>query len=262
MPEWELHPDLPRLPFGMTAQQSGYLPHVRQPLDARPSSERNRLRRKRSVSSMRWPQADAAIPDIEKEIQELNNIVEERRRKSFNNTGSPHVAAIAPHMPLRARSETLSDIGSALARTVPARSAPTKEILETCPGVERARTRPTLRTPSGTSSRISGWLSGLVVMPTAHTPSKEPEPFYKCRPPVRQRAYSEASLSSDTSDAEPPSLTVASSPTTKGHSRSLTAESRLTPLFPPIDTDALDTKTASEQAWPTVIHPSQVGLAL
>ena len=82
-------------------------------------------------SSFRRSKDDA----VEQAIQELNTIVEEKRIKAkMESLSSPplsptsHKPAIAPAMTVRARSETLSDIGSAfstsLAAPLPAGSSP------------------------------------------------------------------------------------------------------------------------------------------
>ncbi|KIW08948.1 uncharacterized protein PV09_00862 [Verruconis gallopava] len=62
---------------------------------------------------------------VDEAIKELNSIVEEKRIKAkLSSVGSPplsptsHVPAIAPSMTVRARSETLTDIGSAFSTSI------------------------------------------------------------------------------------------------------------------------------------------------
>lgn len=76
----------------------------------------SRLSRKRN--SIWKSLSDNAEFDIEQEVLELNTIVEEIRSES-SRSPDEHVSAVAPFMALRARSETLSDIGSAFARPRP-----------------------------------------------------------------------------------------------------------------------------------------------
>jgi hypothetical protein len=67
-------------------------------------------------------------------------------------------------------------------------------------------------------------------------------------------------------ELDSPSLTAASSPTTKGHSRSHTGESRITPVSPATTFRGhgyTDEKKLRDDMWPTVMTPtSHVGLAL
>ncbi|TKA78912.1 hypothetical protein B0A55_03914 [Friedmanniomyces simplex] len=259
----------------------------RQALETRAaSSERIPLKRKRSLQNVRKSSAEHGEAKLEKEVLELNTIVEERRTDPPRPQGPPpqHVAAVAPTMEVRARKETLNDIGSALARPFTARESSHMNTIFDSPDKPR---RPST---SRASSRVSGWLSGLLpTLSTATPPAPnhhhQPEPFYKCVPPPtastrrpRPASSSEvaaasprSSLASDPDDAlNAPSLTAASSPTTKGHSRSLTAESRLTPLSPPSmiygqempPEEATCRKgSAVGEHWLGGISESQVGLA-
>ncbi|KAK3671636.1 hypothetical protein LTR78_008559 [Recurvomyces mirabilis] len=230
------------------------------------STERNRLRRKRSAQLLPKSSSDTFDLGIEKEVLELNTIVEEKRADT-SRPKSPepqHIAAIAPGMQVRARSETLNDIGSALARPLTARE-PSRifdhEVMS------RTITRPS--TAQGgpytrNSSRVSGWLSGLWTTNTTPAVAGH-ELFYKCAPSSRPRPWSEASLCSTATHIESPSLTLASSLTSKTHSRSLTAESRITTLSPPstvYDHEMPDIRKDAGVHWPLGITRSQVGLAM
>lgn len=232
------------------------------PATTRPSGERNRLKRKRSRQSLRRPYAESGGMDLDKEVLELNTIVEERRAEVQRAWSPHHIPAVAPSLKVRARSETLNDIGSAFARPQTARdSSRLEDVFETSGDIPK---RPsTSRVTSRSSSRVSGWLSGL--LPAQSAPIQTQEPFYKCIPPARWRPLSETSLCTSVTELDSPSLTVASSPTSKGHSRSLTAESRLTPISP-LSTfygqGETDRKKEAEEHWPIVMTMSQVGLAL
>jgi len=231
-------------------------------LPTRAPIERNRLRRKRSLQSMRKSTQDEKNLDVEKEILELKTIVEEQKL-ARPRSPEQHVSAIAPSMPLRARSETLDAIGSAFARPLTAREP--SRIYDVFNSPEKPRRPSTSRTVSRTSSRVSGWLSGLLL--TTSTPALTNEPFYKCVPPThaRQRAQSESSLCASVTELGSPTLTAASSPTTKCHSRSLTAESRLTSLSPQstlYNPEWPVINKGAEEQWPIgTAPPSQVGLA-
>lgn len=232
-------------------------------ISSRPSNERIRPRRKRSQQFSRKSGADQDDEDLEKEVMELNTIVEERRAEnSRGNTSDQHVAAIAPSMKVRARAETLDAIGSAFSRPLTAQSHH-----RTQPSDISISQQPTLRRSASatlrTSSRVSGWLSGIFpASSTAHTPGGQP--FYKCQPRPRtlQRSQSENSMCSSGSDMDSPSLTAASSPTSKGHSRSHTGESRILPISPASTAYEIDGRKV-EDRWPVIMTPtSQVGLAL
>ncbi|WPG97654.1 Hypothetical protein R9X50_00043400 [Acrodontium crateriforme] len=215
------------------------------------SSERNRPRLKRSLQSIRKPYAGSGEMDLDKEVLELNTIVEERRAE-MSRPKSPEDMRIE-----RARSETLSSIGSVFGP--PANNAWLKDSSHANGAADHPSTaRGTLHT----SSRVSGWLSGIVNSSTS--PATVQEPFYKC---ISNNRQSIVSLSSTTSELESPSFTIRSSPTSKGHSRSLTAESRGTSLFPPSTTthdhgDAECGKDSHDHWQAGAISPSQVGLAL
>ena len=224
----------------------------------RQSAERPSLRRKASFP-IRKPFAEAGDIDTDKEVLELNTIVEERRAEAARDKrGSQHIAAIAPHMQMRARSETLDAIGSALGRPL------TAQANYRVPTPVQVQLRPSMRRTTSAGSRVSGWLSGMLTSHSvAHLPSDEP--FYKCQTPAPalRRSHSEASIGTCLTEMDSPSLTAASSPTSKGHSRTHTGESRMTPLSPgtiyagPNDV----TEKTIELPWPTS-PTSVVGLAL
>ncbi|KAK0870273.1 hypothetical protein LTS02_002539 [Friedmanniomyces endolithicus] len=234
------------------------------------SSEGLPLKRKRSSQNVRKLAAEPGASRAEKEILELNTIVEERRteRPRVQTPSPQHVAAIAPAMEVRARRETLNDIGSALARPFTARESVN---LHNMTDPAERQTRPTT---SRASPRVSRWLSSL--LPTHHSqnaPPQHPAPFYKCVVPPppsstpHRRASSQVSVpGSSVASLDAPSLTAASSPTTtttttKGHSRSLTAESRLTFRSPPSTIYGHEVLEDADEHWPVVISRSQVGLA-
>lgn len=231
-------------------------------ISSRPSSERLRPKRKRSFQSLRKGLADDD-EDIENEIMELNTIVEERRAEAAREGASEeHIAAVAPSMQIHARSETLDAIGSALSRPATARDRhmPAGSVDKSAEWFVRR----SISSKNRASNRVSGWLSGL--LPSVSTQVPTGEPFYKCQPPPRPaRAYSDSSIRTALTDMDSPSLTAASSPTSRGHSRSHTGESRMTPITPAGmggHADFDDHKTVYDR-WPIAMTPtSQVGLAI
>ncbi|KAK5734266.1 hypothetical protein LTR17_009097 [Elasticomyces elasticus] len=235
----------------------------RQALETRTSStDGTRLKRKRSTQNVRSAYTQFGDSRLDQEVLELNTIVEERKSEQTRPQTplAQHIAAVAPTMWVPVRSQTLDDIGSTLARPLASRQELHFEDIFDSP---QKPPRPSSRA----ASRVSGWLSNLLPTMTTSAPATVQEPFYKCVPPVQQRAYSTASIRSSVAselDMSEPSLTAASSPTTKGHSRSLTAESRVTPISPQstvYDHDASDLKRMVEGNWPVEISKSQVGLA-
>ena len=267
IPAGERHPGRPSL--GSRSRSSGSLRRNGRERSvssttSRPSSERQRAKRKRSFQSVRRTLGDDD-EDVEKEIVELNTIVEERRAETAReDTPEQHVAAVAPSMQIRARYETLDAIGSALSRPITSRNDhwPSTS-LHSSPEWDVRRSTSNNRV----STRVSGWLSGIFPSPSA-TQLPSGELFYKCQPPPRpvRRSYSESSIISAPTEIDSPSLTAASSPTSRGHSRSHTGESRMTPLTPAVMYagygDFGETKPVYDY-WTTAMTPAnQVGLAI
>ncbi|KAM0712374.1 hypothetical protein Q7P37_011469 [Cladosporium fusiforme] len=190
-----------------------------------------RLQRKRSNHS-HLSHSNAGDSDVEKEVLELNTIVEERRAETNKaRSRHSHVPAVAPSMQIRARSETLNDIGSALSRPLTTR-------VEEDNGDENPRPR-----KSKTSkSFVSGWLSNVTTSSSTHydharqtytTPAEEP--FYNnlaaTVPRARPVSVSSSATALDSTSAA--SYTLEASPTvSKRYSRSL----MITPL-PSVDDD-------------------------
>lgn len=237
----------------------------------RSSTERLRPKRKRSQQSLRKHMVENGDPEVDREILELNTIVEERRAEAARDGSvDQHVPAIAPSMQVRARSETLDAIGSALSRPYSARDLREDATSTNVTTSERPPLRRSVSTTSWASSRVSGWLSS-VLSSASNNHWQNSEPFYKCQPAPTplQRTKSEASTWDSVTEVESPSLTAATSPTSKGHSRNHTGESRVTPISP-LDLDVYggfpyvpaSTKDADAD-WPIVMSPtSRVGIAL
>jgi hypothetical protein len=175
-----------------------------------------RLQRKRSNQS-RSSFGNPGDSDVEKEVLELNTIVEERRAEGnrVRSRDNNHIPAVAPSMQVGARSETLNDIGPALSR-----SLTVHRINASDPGaeLESKELRPR-------SSRVSGWLSS--VANSGKTEANDDEPFYKCgTETVREHNFS---VNSSGTALDSVVYTLESSPTTsKRYSRSL----MITPLTP------------------------------
>ncbi|KXT14323.1 hypothetical protein AC579_4010 [Pseudocercospora musae] len=266
----------------------------RQPLESstsgttsssRTSGERTRLKRKRSNQTNRVPSEDS--DELDREILELNTIIEERRAESARplSPENRHVPAVAPSMTVRARSETLTDIGSAFSRPLRLDTdCPTiAEAVSPTPiksPVKSRLSRPFTNMPDSNlttdtvgvvrrpSSRVTGWLTNLL------STSKIPEdtaaaqqPPYTCAPlstQSRRRAVSEASFCTT---IESMSTTSSPSDSKRRHSRSVTGESSsramMTPISPPSTACTSEDPERREKRWPTIVdHPGQVGLAL
>lgn len=208
------HPQGPKATVSTPSLSSSFKHHTRDSSNSSMLSERPktgaRLQRKRSNPH---PAGDS---DVEKEVLELNTIVEERRieNKNARSRGS-HVPAVAPSMQVRARSETLNDIGSALSR-------PLTDTKDASPPIDTVPDN--LRPKRSTSTyRVPGWLSG-VSAPNATQEYASGEPFYRCStmPPPHQETRGATSASSSFTALDSASYTLESSPTpSKRYSRSL-----------------------------------------
>jgi len=136
-------------------------------VDQRSSRNNPRLQRKRSNTS-KSSFANTEDSDVEKEVLELNTIVEERRAENNKDrSASGHVPAVAPSMQVRARSETLTDIGSALSRPLTASS---KKDLRVETGDYEMEEREGLASSKShkSSSSVPGWRLASV-SPTSTT---------------------------------------------------------------------------------------------
>ncbi|KAH9838110.1 hypothetical protein Tdes44962_MAKER08308 [Teratosphaeria destructans] len=231
---------------------------------SRPLSERNRLRRKGSHHSLRHAPGDTA--DIDKEILELNTIVEERRAGASKAKTPDHVAAVAPTMMVNARSETLNDIGSAFARPYTPREP--DHLRDALDIQERPSTANAVSTRPGSNPRIPGWLLGLRSSnSSSFNQAWAQEPFYECDPISRQRVSSEASSCASVPELECHSATASSAISKSYHSRTTTTESRMTQNTPPsigYSLGAPDSWKQQEDLWPmprTSPSADQVGLA-
>lgn len=230
-----------------------------------------RLHRKRSSQSARKSTTESIDWDIDREILELNTIVEERRAEAAR-TGSPddkHIPAVAPAMAGRARSETLNDIGSAFSRPLLAGSLPvpmTKRLSRPFTSM------PELHAQANSSDSASRTARELPVAgnDTAYSPSLDtPARLVRLHANLdRRRTGSESSMLTAVTDCNVPSLTTASSPVSRGHSRSVTADSKMAPLSPLAtamkDADAYgQTCVTCGDRWPvTPLMHSPVGLAI
>lgn len=156
--------------------------------------------------------------DIDEAIRELNSIVEERRRSALDKEDQPdnssallsptHVPAIAPSMKLRARSQTLSDIGSAFSVPLNSRAWPSKPqtaydrktshlsprslSIKSQPGRLRQSSTngtdvPSLPSPASratTRSRLANWLGISSALTSPALPEDEqPTRFYQLQGP-------------------------------------------------------------------------------
>lgn len=182
-----------------------------------------RLQRKRSNQS-KSSFGNPGDSDVEKEVLELNTIVEERRAEGnrVRSRDSRHIPAVAPSMQVGVRSETLNDIGSILSRPLAVQHTTTgKASLAMDDKEQLPRT-----------SRVSGWLSDVTT--SVKPDADNNEPFYKyCADNTHERNIS---TNSSRTAVDSGSHTLDSSPTTwKRYSRSL----MVTPLTP-VENDVSD----------------------
>lgn len=190
-----------------------------------------RLQRKRSNHS-HVSHSNADDSDVEKEILELNTIVEERRAETNKaNPNHSHIPAVAPSMQIRARSETLNDIGSALSRPLATHHDPH--------AAEREDEDARQLTPRTSKALVSGWLSNVATSTppppsAAHAQNASVnEPFHD------SAATSQHARAPSTSSSATLSYTLESSPTvSKRYSRSL----MITPISPSGDEDGVGFK--------------------
>jgi hypothetical protein len=175
-----------------------------------------RLQRKRSNQS-KSSFGNPGDSDVEKEVLELNTIVEERRAEGnrVRSRDSRHIPAVAPSMQVGVRSETLNDIGSALSRPL--------AVHHISDGEARPDTDDKGNHPR--TSRVSGWLSDVTISTNADADSNAP--FYKYDADTTHARN--ISLNSSATAVDSALHTLDSSPTTsKRYSRSL----MVTPLTP------------------------------
>ena len=193
-----------------------------------------RLQRKRT-NQAKGSFSNPVDSDVEKEILELNTIVEERRAETnrARPRDSRHVPAVAPSMQVGVRSQTLNDIGSALSRPLAAHqvhSKGSKAVAELDSNAQRPR-----------SARVSGWLSN-VPPPTTAGASDNNEVFYGydahgCDADITHERNVSMNSSGTGLDSVLYNYTLDSSPTaSKRGSRSL----MVTPLTPVDDSVGCD----------------------
>jgi hypothetical protein len=191
---------------------------------------------------------------IDDAIRELNTIVEQKRVKEIMGardsmdsvplSPTSHVPAIAPSMRLRARSSTLTDIGSAFSvsyTSKPMPAVPSPNVASTgrhmsqsplpalrlatsnspAPSSNSSSTVVANSSKTSTKSRLSTWLRRS--LPGSPATPNAPEPFYQITPPSTAPGFPQhiqqghvrnsSSLSSALSDSQRDSLsTRASSP--------------------------------------------------
>ena len=189
---------------------------------SRPASSNNALqtsssltdttRISRTPGSLRRSKTNDTVDEA---IRELNTIVEERRvsalQRSHESTGSEvlppssptrhHVPAIAPSMKVRARSETLSDIGSAFSMPLTSNPVPIPSSNFNTPNFAMPPLSPpaaVLKTSN--SARLRTWLRRSIHSSGSDTPpsSGSSRQFYHLAPEASE-PYSNRSSSSTVS---------------------------------------------------------------
>lgn len=227
------------------------------------SAPKSRLRRKRSLPSMRGPFIDNEDADVDRAIVELQTIVDKERQSEKAPLGDSesrgHVCALAPRMRLGARSKTLEDIGSAFVRPRTTRgSLHSDAMLGAALGYERSST-----SRASSCTRVSTWLSHLLPASSSngrvtddgalHTHAvadqrQEPDP-------MEDAPVSELGSTTTTSDVS----------TLRTRSQSRTGDSNLTPISPVSTTEnpgfLAQPRRHGDLSSIDSLSPSQVGLA-
>ncbi|KAF2668564.1 hypothetical protein BT63DRAFT_280266 [Microthyrium microscopicum] len=163
------------------------------------------LNHSRSISDMVRPLKSSGsirrrqTSEVDEEIRELNTIVEERRvsaltRAQSDQTTLPtrqHIPAIAPAMNIRARSQTLSDIGSAFSVPYANTSSQPYPPLASPPVALTTNTRPS-RLRSWLTTRSNSVRSTNTTASLLSPKNAAPQAFYSVQP-VPGATYSETS---------------------------------------------------------------------
>jgi len=182
---------LPRPPSSARPRTSSSLRRSKTP-DMAPRSISDIVRPLKSSNSIRKIRPS----DVDDEIRELNTIVEERRtsarQRSDDTTYSRpppanaahHIPAIAPSMRLRARSETLSDIGSAFSIPLSANTVKTTEPNYPSSFYNASLASPPIAVIKPTTSRLRSWFTRSIDSRASSIPTtpESPKPFYQCAP--------------------------------------------------------------------------------
>ncbi|KAF2817039.1 uncharacterized protein BDZ99DRAFT_7767 [Mytilinidion resinicola] len=161
-----------------TFQRSGTISSIaspRTPLSSLPSPSRARSCTDSPHTLPKRGSLRRAKTDVEREIRELNTIVEDRRADArlgpsaaFPNIPPPspshHVPAIAPSLRMHVRSETLSDIGSAFSVPFVSKPLPSSPLPNA-----RSRSQPSSPTPSLFATRTQKL---KLIPPPPPTPSR------------------------------------------------------------------------------------------
>ena len=248
-------------PFKETDRYGRSVPSLRSP-----SEERVRLKRKQSLPSIRTPYEGSA-DSFDQELVELQAIVAEQRRADAigSQSSEQHVAAVAPTMRVDARSETLNDIGSALARPLLARDH--VNCINIYDPNYRTQRRAMPRTASRASACVSGWLSNLLPIVSAPARRLMPKHIQNCGTEARpSRADSDTSLRISTAETGVSMLTPSDSPASRTHRRSPTVYEGLPSVSPASTTcsPTLPGETSDNDCeWrPRPLVRGEVGMAL
>lgn len=227
------------------------------------SAPKSRLRRKRSLPSMRGPFIDNEDTDVDRAIVELQAIVDKERQAENapqdDSEKRGHVCALAPRMRLGARSKTLEDIGSAFARPrTPHGSLHGDARL----GAALRNDRPSTSRASS-CTRVSTWLSNLLPASNSNARVTNEEVLHT-RAVADQRQ--EPDSMEDSPVSEIGSITTTSDVSTlRTRSQSHTADSNLTPISPASTTEQpvflAQPRRHGDTGSIDVLSPSQVGLA-
>lgn len=229
------------------------------------SAPKSRLRRKRSLPSMREPFIDNEDADVDRAIVELQAIVDKERQSEKVPLGDSesrgHVCALAPRMRLGARSKTLEDIGSAFVRPRTAHgSFQSDHMLGAASRNDRSST-----SRASSCTRVSTWLSNLLPASNLNGRNTNGGPLHNCTHPVADQRQ-EPDPMEDAPVSELGSTTTNSDVSTlRTRSQSHTADSHLTPISPVSTTEnpgfLAQPRRHGDLSSIDSLSPSQVGLA-
>lgn len=222
------------------------------------SAPKSRLRRKRSLPSMRRPFIANEDTYVDQAIVELQAIVHKQRQAGEAPLEDGGKCALAPKMRLGARSKTLEDIGSAFARPRTAHGSVQGDAML---GVALRNERPSTSRASS-RTRVSTWLSNLLPA-SSSTGRVTSEVALHTHPAAGLKQ--EADSMEDAPVSELGSTTTSDISTLRTQSQSYTADSNLTPISPVSTTEQPDflaqLRRHGDLSSIDILSPSQVGLA-
>ncbi|GAB1730553.1 hypothetical protein NU195Hw_Modified_246t1 [Hortaea werneckii] len=222
------------------------------------SAPKSRLRRKRSLPSMRRPFIANEDTDVDQAIVELQAIVDKQRQAGEAPLEDSGKCALAPKMRLGARSKTLEDIGSAFARP---RTAHGSVQGDSMLGVALRNERSS-NSRASSRTRVSTWLSNL--LPASSSNGRVTNNGLLHTHPVADQRQESDSVE-DAPVSELGSTTTSEISTFGTRSQSHTADTNLTTISPVSTTEQPEflaqLRRHGDLSSIDILSPSQVGLA-